>query len=405
MNLRAKKPEDKEIWEGTVDRLAWGGSGIGRHHDGRLLLLKASLALFPGEAVEALVSWKKSHGEGTVTRWITKSPSRVESICPVASQCGGCDLWESGYEVSNLKKLMVEDLLHRQLKTSVFEWFPAPSEAKRHRIQLHWDGILLGFFKAKSHTIVPITECWASAPSLSMAIPILREHLASGRLPSHPQRWDLNTSSYSNRVVAIDEGQVCFDLDTASLLFKEETIIETWRDISLAYPAGGFFQACPQWAFESFHTILESWGIQGDTLYDLYGGVGFFSALLKDKFKKFSLIEDSAMAVVCAKKNLSSLNLNHECLCLDAGLWVPPSTISREDVALIDPPRSGCPTEVIDGINHSNLETLIMIGCDGATWARDLKRLSAFQVKKIAAIDLFPNTHHVECLALLKRKS
>ena len=88
--------QDSVKWSGTVERLAWGGMGVGRGEDGRLILLEAPLALFPGEKVEALVRWKPRHGEGQVTAWTRRDPRRVRAACPVAGICGGCSLWEAG---------------------------------------------------------------------------------------------------------------------------------------------------------------------------------------------------------------------------------------------------------------------------------------------------------------------
>jgi len=76
---------------------------------------------------------------------------------------------------------------------------------------------------------------------------------------------------------------------------------------------------------------------------------------------------------------------------------------SSRDTILLDPPRSGCSLDLLEKINSSEALTVVMIGCDGATWARDIKRLTNYKIESLAAIDLFPNTHHVECLALLKR--
>ena len=393
----------RENWSGEVLRLAWGGKGIASHLDGRLLLLTSPLALFPGEIVEAEVVWKKKHGEGLVTRWLSPSAKRVASQCEFGKVCGGCDLWESGSHGTELKKLMVQDLLHRQLNRQDFKWMPAPIQAKRHRIQLHWDGAMLGFFERKSHRIIEIRDCPTAHPSLSEAIDCLRDSLVRQKVPCHPQRWELGTGTPSVSVIATTESGIHYLLKDGQFLEGDYTLTEKLGGLTLNHRAGSFFQACPEWAFESFSSILLDWSLSGERLFDLYGGVGLFSALLRANFKSFYLIESAEDSVAYAKRNFDQLQINGICVQGDVGKIELTALCSSRDTILLDPPRSGCSVDLLEKINSSEALTVVMIGCDGATWARDIKRLTNYKIESLAAIDLFPNTHHVECLALLKR--
>lgn len=237
----------REKWSGEVLRLAWGGKGIASHLDGRLLLLTSPLALFPGEIVEAEVVWKKKHGEGLVTRWLSPSAKRVASQCEFGKVCGGCDLWESGSHGTELKKLMVQDLLHRQLNRQDFKWMPAPIQAKRHRIQLHWDGAMLGFFERKSHRIIEIRDCPTAHPSLSEAIDCLRDSLVRQKVPCHPQRWELGTGTPSVSVIATMESGIHYLLKDGQFLEGDYTLTEklggllstTGREVFSSLPGVG----------------------------------------------------------------------------------------------------------------------------------------------------------------------
>jgi 23S rRNA (uracil1939-C5)-methyltransferase len=144
-----KTPLESTVWEGKIERLAWGGLGISRLEDGRALLLNAHLALFPNEIVSASIRQKSKHAEGEVLTWLQPSPLRSVSKCPAAGKCGSCDLQESGHHHSSLKLSMAEDLFRRMLPNQPWEWLPAPEDALRHRIQLHWDGKSLGFHQRK----------------------------------------------------------------------------------------------------------------------------------------------------------------------------------------------------------------------------------------------------------------
>lgn len=399
---KIKLSGSKEKWTGEVLRLAWGGKGIATHTDGRLLLLTSPLALFPGEIVEAEVIWKKKHGEGIVTKWIKPNARRIPSQCEFGKLCGGCDLWESGAYGSDLKKMMVQDLFQRQWNRNDFKWLPAPNHAKRHRIQLHWDGSKLGFFERKSHRIIEIKECPAAHSSLSEAIALLRDGLVQRKIPYHPQRWELGTGVPSVGVIASTESGMHYSLNGGRFLEGDFSLTEQLGDIVLIHRPGTFFQACPEWAFESFSSILHEWSIKGDCLFDLYGGVGLFSAILRKNFKTFYLIESSTESIHHARENFERLQIQGKCIQGDVAEIQLAGLCSPRDTILIDPPRSGCSSKLLEKLNISGVPTLVMIGCDGATWARDIKQLSHYRIDSLAAIDLFPNTHHTECLALLR---
>lgn len=393
------------FWQGKIERLVWGGLGLGRSEDGRAILLTAPLALFPGEEVEASIHWKARHGEGTVEGWVTRDRRRRPATCRVAATCGGCDLWEAGQSIAALKRLMVEDLFSRQLPDApAWQWCPAPEEARRHRIQLHWDGHSLGFHRRRSHQVVPVMECPASVEVLSSAIPRLEEALQGRMLPTKPQRWELATGTPPGAVYAtLDSGRTwCLEPDGWHPW--EGAITHDHGTFRLQHRAGGFYQVSPAWAAEAFGALLQEWDIRGATLYDLYGGVGFFSALLGGRFQHRCLVEYDEPAVNWARRNLQSMELPTECLAADAAAWIPEHLGEPADVILLDPPRAGLPPELCEKLQSACCRTLVLVGCDGASFCRDVKRLSpTWKLEALAALDLFPLTHHVECVGLFKR--
>jgi 23S rRNA (uracil1939-C5)-methyltransferase len=398
-------PSRKESWRGPIERLAWGGKGVGHAEDGRLLLLEAPLALFPGEVVEAQVLWKARHGEGRVTRWISRDPRRVEAACPVAGTCGGCELWEAGRHAPDLKRQMVADLLRRQLGEAVpWTWQPAPEEARRHRIQLHWDGAALGYFQRHSHVLIPISACPAAAGPISDAIPRLQEAMLGKALPSRPGRWELSTGTPAKTVWATDDQGRTWQLEPDGWHRATEAIRHRLGEVTLEHEPGAFFQVSPSWAASAFGALLQTWDLKGDTFYDLYGGVGLFSALLGSRFRHRILVESSATAVAWARRNLEAAGLPSECLVADVAAWVPEGLGDPSDVILLDPPRAGLEPALCDRLSSAGADTLVLVGCDGAAFCRDVKRLSgAWHLDQLAVLDLFPHTSLVECVALLTR--
>jgi 23S rRNA (uracil1939-C5)-methyltransferase len=388
-----------------VERLAWGGMGVGRAGDGRVVLLAAPLALFPGEEVRAEVRWKARHGEGRVLAWLRRDPRRVPAGCAVAEACGGCDLWGAGAEAGALKRQMVADLFTRQLPDAPpWRWLEAPAAARRYRIQLHWDGRELGYHRRNSHALVPVQACPAAAEVLSRAIPRLAEALAAHVLPSRPQRWELATGTPAGAVAAAAEDGRAWALAPDGWHPTREPVVHRLGEATLRHRTGGFFQVCPPWAWEAFGTILAEWGLAGDILYDLYGGVGFFSALLGPRFRNRVLVESDEPAVAWARRNLADLGLAAQCRAEDAAAWVPEGLGTGADLILLDPPRAGLAPELCGRLQGARAGAMVLVGCDGAAFCRDLGRLApAWRVEALAAADLFPLTHHVECVALLKR--
>ncbi|HJV38609.1 MAG TPA: hypothetical protein VJ528_07205, partial [Geothrix sp.] len=168
---------------------------------------------------------------------------------------------------------------------------------------------------------------------------------------------------------------------------------------------GAFFQVSPPWAAEAFRSLLEGWNVRGRTLYDLYGGVGLFSALLGKRFDHRVLVESGEAAVAWARRNLAALGLPSECQVGDVAAWVPEGLGHPEDVILLDPPRAGLEPALTERLCAAGAGKLVLVGCDGAAFCRDLKRLTpAWNLEQLAVLDLFPLTSHVECVALLAKR-
>jgi len=407
---KTRKPSGEYIeWCGPIDRLAWGGIGLGRDKDGKIVLLSASLALFPGEEVKALVRRKSRHSEGKVTAWIKPDPRRVKPECSFAGICGGCSLLESGVLSGILKKQMVHDLLSRQLPiSSSWRWLEAPENARRNRIQLHWDGTKLGFYSPNSYLIVPIQECPAAIDPISKAIPRLRDALEARILSQKPQRWELVAGTPANQVYAVaGSNNIVWQLNTDGWCRYDGPVRHEFKDVIIKHNPGDFFQACPSWAWSAFGDILQGWDLRGSTLFDLYAGVGFFSILLRDRFKKYIIVENNESAIGWGQRNVEDLGLNISCFSSDVEQWMEKSMGigSSEDLILLDPPRSGLTDGICEKLCSFGATSLILIGCDGATFCRDLKRLEQiWQISDLVAVDLFPMTRHVEFIALLHKK-
>ena len=230
-----------------------------------------------------------------------------------------------------------------------WRWSPAPASARRHRIQLHWDGQALGFHQRRSHQVVPVIECPAAG---------------QGPLPGHPppaggppgqdpahQTPALGTGHGNAGRSRLRDPRVAPDLAAWSRMAgtpgKAPSCTTTGR-FRLQHRAGGFYQVSPDWAAEAFGALLREWDVRGGTLYDLYGGVGFFSALLGDRFQQRCLVEFDEPAVAWARRNLEALGLAAECITADAAAWVPGAAGRSRRPAPAGPPRAGLAPELCE---------------------------------------------------------
>lgn len=393
------------IWNGEIERLGWGGVGIARNPDGKMILLECPLALFPGEVVTAEIRWKSRHAEGIVTGWEKADAQRCAPECGVAEKCGGCSLWGAGNFAPDLKKFMVDDLVSRAIKDAPeVYWLPAPDDTRRYRIQLHFDGKNLGFAKKKSREIINVNNCPMAAQTLTEAIPLLKDALLAGNLPKEFFRWELDCGLPENGVFLHPTGnrELTFRLsgdiwqrtnDRISYFFKTGTMTRT---------IGTFFQACPDWAYSSFSALFDIWNLRGSKFFDVYGGCGFISFVLKDRFDNFTLVEFDSDSCNDAKRNLSDLNL--QVINDDAFNWMKTKPAIAKGLVFLDPPRSGLGPKLAKLLCDSNASEIILLGCDGAAFARDANALqSSFHLVSLAAIDLFPNTPHVEFAGRFQR--
>jgi 23S rRNA (uracil1939-C5)-methyltransferase len=250
-----------------------------------------------------------------------------------------------------------------------------------------------------------VDGCPAAAEPLSRAIPRLKEALEARVLSPRSQRWELATGTPAGDVFAVAESGRAWRLEPDGWHATTDPVSHRLGDALLRHEAGGFFQVCPDWAWSAFGEILGAWSLPAGTLYDIYGGVGFFSALLAGKFRKRVLVENVEPAVAWARRNLEALGLDSLCLAADAPEWVEPVLGAAGDLVLLDPPRTGLAPELCEKLQSAGAGALVLVGCDGAAFCRDLKRLApAWRLEQLAVADLFPLTEHVEAVALLRRE-
>ncbi|MDA2812801.1 class I SAM-dependent RNA methyltransferase [Nocardiopsis sp. RSe5-2] len=405
--------------------VAHGGWCVGRH-DELVVFVRHAL---PGELVEARITEEtKRFLRAEAVEVLEASPDRVQAPCPYAGPglCGGCDWQHASLEAQRrLKGQVVSDQLRRiagiEREVTVEELPGAPDGLgwrTRVRYAVDEQG-RAGLRRHRSHEIEPIDSCLIAHPEV--------EALGVTRLPwPGVSEVEAVASSGGNRaVIAAPRASRLPEPPrpeaSAAVLrrlkggrtqavrgkkgLREEAAGRQWR-----VSAGGFWQVHPGAADALVEAVLGALEPQeGQTALDLYCGAGLFAGALGEAVGlegRVLGVEGGREAVRDAEYNLQDLpHVRIEGGDVEGRLreWAD----LRADIAVLDPPRAGAGRDVVEALASMRLKRVAYVSCDPATLARDLATFeqNGFELKDLRAFDAFPMTHHVECMAVLTRKS
>ena len=388
--------------EVTTERLAYGGEAIARHNGLAVFVPFAA----PKERLRVRITErKKNFARAVIDQVLEPSPSRREPPCQYFGVCGGCQLQHITYESQLESKIgFVRDALER---IGRIDW---PHEIKIHhaaefgyrgRAQLKVDRRAgrVGFNRAFSNAMCDVTSCPILVPELSEAIGSLWSALghAGGNDQTLPNRLQVD--------MAAGETGVAFDPALEGL--PHGTLQRSVHGAVYGFGPSTFFQANPGLLEE---LVDESAGAEsGDVAIDLYAGVGLFTIQLARRFNRVIGVEADTVAAEFARENISTNQLtNVEFHNSAVEIWLNNLIETKSpppDLLLLDPPRNGA-AEAIAHIVEANPSRIVYVSCDPTTLARDLRVLlnSGYELSRITAIDLFPQTYHVETVAALARR-
>ncbi|MFJ5808011.1 class I SAM-dependent RNA methyltransferase [Streptomyces sp. NBC_01426] len=425
-----------EEYEVEVGPVAHGGHCIARTAEGRVLFVRHTL---PGEKVVAKVT------EGDVdSRFLRAdaitvldpSKDRVEAPCPYAGpgKCGGCD-WQHAKPGAQrrLKGEVVAEQLKRLAGLTPEEagWdgtvmpaegdkLPAgqvPQWRTRVQFAIDDDG-RVGLRKHRSHDIEPIDHCMIAAPGVS-------------ELGIEQQDWPqmesveaIAASGSSDRQVVLTPrpgGRLpLVELDKpVSVLRVEEKdggvhrvhgrpfVRERADGRTYRVGMGGFWQVHPQAADTLIKAVMQ--GLmprKGEMALDLYCGVGIFAGALAERLGETGAVlgvESTKRAVEDARHNLTDFPRVR----IEQGKVeqiLPKTGITECDLVVLDPPRAGAGKQTVRHIAGLSARRIAYVACDPAALARDLGyfKENGYKVRTLRVFDLFPMTHHVECVAILE---
>ena len=380
----------------TIEKVAHGGHFIARHL-GAVIFVRHAI---PGEeCVVELTSVGSSFNRGDVVEVITPSEDRATAPCVYAHAkgCGGCDFQHiTPARQRELKRdVIIESfarIAKKQVDVEVIEVGPSLGW-RTHFGAVTTNSGNLGFYKSRSHSVVPITDCRIAAQGLNLP------ELASKKWKGN-QRIEISLSNTGEVTVASGAARVEGPLD---LISGSDPAHYKVGEKVLEVSQKAFWQSHEKAPQVLTKAVLElAKPLLGEKILDLYGGVGLFTSVLLEAVGedgRVDLVEGSKAATADATRNFSG-HPNVGVHTGDVGKILP--RFAQADVIVLDPPREGAGREVLQHASALAPRAIVYVACDPAALARDVTYLEeyGYSMDSLSAYDLFPMTHHIESVAL-----
>ena len=444
----------------SIEDISEDGAGIGKL-DGYIWFIKDAVI---GDVVRArAMKMKKNYGFARLMEILTSSEARVEPKCPVARQCGGCQLQAMSYEEQlKFKERKVKNHLLRIGKFKEDEIHMLPimgmKEPWRYRDKAQFPfgldkngNIVAGFYAGRTHDIIECEDCLLGVEENKDILGIIK-----GFMRVHGIRpYDETTHKGLVRHALIRKGfqsgeiMVCLVINGKDIPAKEQLVEELCqvkgmtsisysinqektnvimgKEIVNLYGPGyitdnignvtyqisplSFYQVNPVQTEKLYGTALEYAGLTGnETVWDLYCGIGTISLFLAQNAKKVYGVEIVPQAIEDARRNAALNNITNAEFFTGKAEEVLPEQYEKNkvyaDVIVVDPPRKGCDQVCLDTILKMAPKRVVYVSCDSSTLARDLRYLAdgGYEVEKVRCCDMFGQSCHVETVVLLTQQ-
>jgi 23S rRNA (uracil1939-C5)-methyltransferase len=447
---------DQEV-ELTIDRLAFGGNGVGRL-DGFVVFVRRGL---PGDRVRARITKvQRRHAEALATEVLEPSPERVEAPCAHYPACGGCRFQDLAYDVqAAAKEDQVRDALRRigGIAEPPLEPILPSADVFHYRNKLEYsftqleDGPTLGFHKAgRWDEVLGIEQCWLTTDLGNEIRNTVREWARGERLVAYDQA---EQTGYLRHLV-VREGrntaQALVVLVTAPgekfdaghfvdvlrrfpevrsihwaengspaevtnlptrLLWGEDAIEEELCGLRFRVRPNAFLQTNTAMAERLYGLAREFASLTGEeTVYDLYCGIGTIGLTLARDALTVWGVEVSEESVACALENADLNGITNAAFFagnVGQSLEELHERSGDPDVVVVDPPRAGLAGKALRRLGRIGAPRIVYVSCNPTTLAGDVKQLRAdfgYELLRARPVDMFPHTPHVETVALLERQ-
>lgn len=431
------------------------GHGVARY-DGMAVFLPFSAI---GDVAECRVlKVAKSYAYAKIERIIEPSKDRIVPNCAAYGKCGGCSLRHISYEAElRAKEDFVREAFRRIGGLDVpLEPIISTGVTERYRnkaqLPVSEEGgePICGFYSQRSHRVIPCSDCRLEPELFSRISETILLYQKSERLSCYDEvsgkgllrHIYLRRGHYSGEVMVclvVTKRTSAYDAlvpilrkkfpeiktillninpdktnvilgDKNVLLYGDGVIHDSICGVDVKISAQSFYQVNTPAAEAVYRKAAEYAEIKsGETLLDLYCGAGTIGLSMCGKAGRLIGVEMVPEAIADAKENAESSGIkNAEFIVGDAGETAErlEKMGERPDVITVDPPRKGCDLRTLDAIVKMSPKRVVMISCNPATVARDLRYLSerGYNAMKACPVDMFPRTNHVECVTLVVKK-
>ena len=448
-------PELNKIYEATVCDLSVSGDGIVKEDSYTVFVAGATIG---DKITYRLTKKNKTYGFGKLIEILIPSSYRRTPVCPSFSSCGGCTLMHTDYSaqleykgnfvLSNILRLgsySRDEFLYEPIVGAENEFFYR--NKAQFPVGLKNGKAVCGFYASKSHEIIPCENCYIQNETINRAVECVLFWINQNKISVYDEKThkgsvrhiyarygeenrELMVCIVTNSSKKLPESEslahslIPFGLkslvqnintkntnvilgDKNIVLYGSDCINITVDDLTFKVNPHSFFQVNTSQMKKLYAKALEYADVtENDTVFDLYSGVGSISLYLAKKAKKVIGVEIVPQAVENARENakLSKVS-NAQFHCGDCTEVVESLLKNGEkaDVVVVDPPRKGCDEALLELIKKISPKRLVYVSCNSSTLARDIALLKekGYILKKCSAVDMFPQTGHVESVAQL----
>lgn len=386
-------------FELSLTGVAHLGEAIGRI-DGKVVFVPYGI---PGEIVR--VRTIKDEGDyirAELVEVVEPSFFRESPPCKLFGTCGGCSYQHVAYSYQvKLKEIVVIEQLKRiggienpeDLTKNTIKAESPFNYRNRGDFSINRQN-LLGFKRRGTHKFIHVEYCHIMHDEINRILAQIQGKRTKRKTHNVTIRYGIYTGT---KLIQPEIEDV--ELETGQKYYTEKLL---GQEFVISAPS--FFQVNTYQAERMIETIFSFIEPDDRVVIDAYAGVGTFSVFLAQRVEKVIAIEESKSAYKDALVNIKSLK-NIEFRCQKTEEALVDSEI-KGDLIILDPPRVGCMKEVLEAIASKKINKIIYVSCEPSTLARDIKYLRdrGYELIEIQPIDMFPQTYHIENVALLKLK-
>ncbi len=389
--------------------------------EGKVWLVSYAL---PGEVVEAEPRGRQGGvAVAATTRVLEPSPHRVAAPCPYFGTCGGCQLQHATYTHQlDLKRQVVAEAWARAgLRLPPDAAVLGMEDPWRYRIRGEFEAVAeasgwrFGFHRMRSHAVLPVDSCAIHDERIERALPAfaraanelrltgLQNLLLTVEPAGRGLLWRLRVNSkgwlheeYAHRVAEL--------LPDAALL-DDAMSLDFW-DMTFRVRSDTFVQTNYRQMLVLYRTALDMLQpMPGEKVLDLYAGIGTVSVAVARGCGSVTAVEENPRAVQLGRLNARINSARVEYLPGKVEDVLRGVRLGQHDAVILDPPRAGCEPAAIAELVRLGAGRVVYVSCEPSTHARDIAALvrGGYRVRRAAIVDMFPQTYHIESVALLER--